>query len=292
MGRKTTPEAAPIAGQFIAATATPTVIAAQIDSTRERQQLVVAEFGDGLPWHPDHYESAIRQELGRGFEALLRAGRYLIVARECAEHGDWAGILGRLNLDRSQASRLMEASRRIANVATSQRLLEATGTQSKLFELLTLDSEQFSALAEDGEAGGITLDDVATMSVKELRAALRESREDIIAKDERLRRKEESLERKEKAIRALKKERDKATPEETAALLRDACTRAALSVRADIEATGDVASLARTFAELMAHDDSSETGAFLGGLVGEAMIALRRLRDVYGLPIINDDAQA
>lgn len=290
MGRKATPAAAGTGLVGISELNAET--AQQLNAASERQQLVVAEFGDGLPWHPDHYESAIRQELGRGFDALLRAGRYLVVARECAEHGQWTGMLARLNLDRSQASRLMEASRRIANVATSQRLLEAAGTQSKLFELLTLDSDEFSALADDGEAAGLTLDDVATMSVKELRAALRESREDIAAKDKRISQKEEEIQRKTKKIAALKKERDKATPDEESALLRDACTRAALTVRSDIEAGGDVASLATTFRELADHDNSSEARMFLGGLIGEAMLALRRLRDEYGLPIINDDVAA
>src|SRR2546427_632919 len=50
----------------------------------EHQSEVVDQFGDGLPWHPDHYENAIRSELRRGCEAFLRAGRYLVVARECA----------------------------------------------------------------------------------------------------------------------------------------------------------------------------------------------------------------
>ncbi|HSX60242.1 MAG TPA: hypothetical protein VLF18_08595 [Tahibacter sp.] len=294
MGRKAAPAAEPVAGQYIAATATPAPIAAQIDAARERQQQAVMQYGDGLPWHIDHYEAAIRQEMRRGCEAFLRAGRYLLVARQCVDHGEWGGMLGRLGLGARQAQRMIEAAHRIdalPNASTSTHLIAAAKSESKLIELLSLPEDQFAELAEGEEVGGITLDDVSRMSVKELRAALRESREDIAAKNERLLKKEEQLERKEKTIRGLKKERDKAEPEETTALLRDACVRAALSVRSDIDANGDVASLRTTFEELFQHDSGAATQTFLAGLIGEALVALRGLRDEFGLPIINDDAE-
>jgi chromosome segregation ATPase len=55
-------------------------------------------------------------------------------------------------------------------------LLPKIDSQTKLFELLVLDDEEIAELAESGMTGELALDDVATMSVKELRAALRESR--------------------------------------------------------------------------------------------------------------------
>lgn len=47
---------------------------------------------------------------------------------------------------------------------------------SKLVELLPLDDEQAEELAELGQTGELSLDDVARMSVKELRAAVRKVR--------------------------------------------------------------------------------------------------------------------
>lgn len=155
----------------------------------EHQIEVVDQFGDGLPWHPDHYENAIRSELHRGCEAFLRAGRYLVVARECAEHGEWQGMLERLGLGRDQASRMMEAARRVSalpNVAHAQHLIATTRNQSRLIELLSLPEEQFIELAEQGETGGLSLDDVETMSRAELRAAIRDARADLDAKDQRI----------------------------------------------------------------------------------------------------------
>lgn len=294
MGRKAAPGAIAIAATA-ALDATPTTIAEQINQSREHQDRVIAKWGDGIPYIREAYVAEIRRDMARTVEAALAIGRRLIVMREIEPRGGWLDCLAQTGLAEDTAQRMMAAARRIdalPNTATSRYLTDAVGNQSKLFELLTLDSDQFSALAAGDEVAGITLDDVEQMTVKELRAALRESREDIAAKNERLQKKEEAIERKEKTIRALKKERDKATPEETTALLRDACTRAALTVRSDITATGEVASLRTTFEELFQHDSSPASRHFLAGLIGEAMVALRGLRDEYGLPVINDDAQA
>lgn len=106
----------------------------------EHQSEVVDQFGDGLPWHPDHYENAIRSELRRGCEAFLRAGRYLVVARECAAHGEWQGMLERLSIEPRQAQRMMEAARRVAvlpNASTSTHLMAAAKSESKIIELLS-----------------------------------------------------------------------------------------------------------------------------------------------------------
>ena len=43
-------------------------------------------------------------EIGRSAESFLRAGRMLLVARACCVHGEWGGMLKRLNLgDDTQA---------------------------------------------------------------------------------------------------------------------------------------------------------------------------------------------
>ncbi|WP_049485154.1 DUF3102 domain-containing protein, partial [Stenotrophomonas maltophilia] len=162
----------------------------------EHQSEVVDQFGDGLPWHPDHYENAIRSELRRGCEAFLRAGRYLVVARECAAHGEWQGMLERLSIEPRQAQRMMEAARRVAvlpNASTSTHLMAAAKSESKIIELLSLPEEQFAELAEKGETDGLSLDDVESMTVRELRAAIRDARADLDAKDQRINKLSEDL---------------------------------------------------------------------------------------------------
>ncbi|MDD0274494.1 DUF3102 domain-containing protein, partial [Shigella flexneri] len=55
--------------------------------------------------------------------------------------------------------------------------------KSKLLELLVEDDDTFLELAEGSEVNGNTFDDVDRMTIKELRVALRESRETAEAKD-------------------------------------------------------------------------------------------------------------
>lgn len=172
------------------------LVATLNDAERERRQQLEDQFADGLPWHPAHYEAEIRRELRAGCEAFLRAGRLLLVARECAAHGDWLEMLDRLGIEARQSQRMIEAARRVAGVAnasTSTHLLAAVKNQSKLIELLSLPEDQFAELAETGATGDLSTDEVAKMGVRELRAAVRDLRADAEAKDSVLRDKEERI---------------------------------------------------------------------------------------------------
>lgn len=262
----------------------------------ERRDVIVAQYGDGLPWHADHYEHEIRNELRRGCDAFLRAGRLLLVAKHCAGHGEWGGMLERLSIAPRQAQRMMEAARRIAalpNASRATHLIEAAGTQGKLIELLSLPDEEFSELANEGATGQLTVDDVASMTRDELRAAVRDAKADIEAKDARAGERERRIEHLEKELRKARGERQRATPAQEESRLRDRAQTAVLQCRADISARGeDVASLAAAIDDLRAH--AAEQGnamahdAYLGGLVGEVLAELRRVRDEIGLPIVGD----
>ena len=248
----------------------------------ERQQLVVAEFGDGLPWHPAHYEAEIKRELQSGLVSLLRAGRYMLVARECAAHGEWAGMLERLGVSRSQAQRMMEAARRTSNVPSLGHLGEKLGS-TKFFDLLALPDDELAELAEGGSIDGIgDAEDLAGMTSRELKAALREARETIAAKDERSAERERKIEKLQRDLSKAKRERAEATPDEVAVQLRDACSKAVMAVRAELSGVDE------TFAELAAHgvETESSNSAFLAGLVHELLTDVQLIRDGLGLPIL------
>lgn len=205
-----------------AAEATGLAIATNPQTEAERNaQLgdLVVQFGDGLPWHPVHYESEIRGELRRGCEAFVRAGRLLVVAKEAANHGEWSGMIERLGLEPRQAQRMMEAARRLValpNATSATHLIKAAGANGKLIELMSLPEDQFAELAETGETGELSLDDVASMTVRELRMALRESREDLAAKDQRIEAKNKETERLNDQLTKLRKRIKTATPTERA----------------------------------------------------------------------------
>lgn len=263
----------------------------------ERRQLLVAEFGDGLPWQPEHYEAEIRAEMHRGCAAFLRAGRLLQVARGCTAHGEWGAMLGRLGIEPRQAQRMMEAARRVAalpNASTSTHLIEAAKTSGKLIELLSLPEDQFAELADTGETGGLSLGDIADMSVRDLRAALREARADMDAKDERATKRERDIERLQKQVKQLKRDADKATPEEVITALRDKCQQAAMQVRVDLSSTGDgVESLRNRLSDLLAaaNETGQDCSEFAAALIGELLTEIRSVRDDFGLPIVNDQGE-
>ena len=264
----------------------------------QTKQLLVAEFGEGLHWDPDHYTAAIATEMKRGCEAFLRAGRLLVVARGCASHGEWSGMMDRLGLEPRQAHRMMEAAKRVAtlpNRSTSTDLIQAAGTPSKLIELLSLPEDQFTELAETGETGELSLDDVAKMTVRDLREAVREARADIDAKDERAADRERKIEALQKELRKAKGQRERAMPEERATELRTLTTTTQMHLVAAMHAHGDDAdTLFERFRSLReaaeAAGDAGEHDDFMAGLVGDLLGQLRRLRDTFGLPPINDGA--
>jgi len=147
---------------------------------------VAAQLGYQLPadcTDPDLIQRDIAANMRRSVEACLEVGRGLRVLKEACEHGQFMARLDVLSIEASVARRFMEAAVKFSKRATSHVLTKQLGGQSKLFEMLILDDEQLEELELTGQTGELKLDDIATMSVKELRAALRESREQSTDKD-------------------------------------------------------------------------------------------------------------
>ncbi|WP_229278263.1 hypothetical protein [Burkholderia cenocepacia] len=142
---------------------------------------VAAQLGYQLPadcTDPDLIQRDISANMRRSVEACLEVGRGLRVLKEACEHGSFMARLDVLGIEASVARRFMETATKFAKRATSH-VLGAAGSQSKLFEMLILDDEQIEELELSGQTGELKLDDIATMSVKELRAAVRETRADL-----------------------------------------------------------------------------------------------------------------
>ncbi len=292
-GRKAMAPAEKVGPDFIGKT--PEEDSQQLEELRVRQNALVEQFGDGLPWHPDHYEAAIRGELRRGCESFLRAGRYLMVARECAAHGEWAGMLDRLGMEPRQAQRMMEAARRVAllpNASRATHLIEATGSQSKLIELLSLPEDQFVELAETGTTGQLALDDVDSMTRDDLRAAVREARADIEAKDQRIAQLSENLNREHEKTAKAQRKWKQATPDEQQLVLEHSVTDAEAAIIADL---GNAKSgLLQAVIALGEHCDENnlDCSAFLGDVFGRLLNAVRTVRDhnlvPVAIPLVHD----
>jgi hypothetical protein len=156
---------------------------------RERQDAarrVALEIGYELPGGAPDPELIVRDiatHMRRSVEECLEIGRALLVLKEACEHGEFMDGLASLNFDHTLAKRFMQAARKFSNGASTHHLLEAAGTQTKLLELLVLDDEQVEELELTGQTGELHLDDVACMSVSELRKAVRGLRNSVSAKD-------------------------------------------------------------------------------------------------------------
>lgn len=189
-GRKALPPAEAVGPQFVSAT--PPELAEkerQMVVAHEAQEATVravaAQLGYQLPAEatdPDLIQRDIAANMRRSVEACLEVGRGLLVLKAACEHGDFGQRIDALGIEARVAQKFMQSAAKFSN-ASSTALLKAAGNQTKLFEMLVLDDEQLEELELTGQTGELHLDDVATMSVKELRAALRAARETDAAKD-------------------------------------------------------------------------------------------------------------
>lgn len=261
---------------------------AQINASR---QLVVAEYGEGLPYVPEHYEHEIRRELRRGCEAFIRAGRLLVVVQGCAPHGEWLGMLERIGIEESQARRMMTAARRLANRATSHDLVSAAKSQSKLIELLSLPEDDFAELADTGQTGDLKVDDIAKLTVRELRAKVRELKESLATKDERAAAREREIEAKSAEVRRLRRQWQSATPDEQIEQLRQDVSVVAIDIRSRVIAQpsreGEEVSSLRTRAAALVEAGVGagiDQSVYLAGVFAEIERDLRCLRDELGIP--------
>ena len=267
----------------------------QLAAMSEHQQALVEQFGDGLPWHPDHYEAAIRIEIGRSAESFLRAGRMLLVARACCVHGEWGGMLKRLNLGDDTALHMMAWARQVAGLPNPERVRDlqaAAGTIGKMIALSKLPPEQFKALAEEGQTGELALDEVASMSRDELVAAVREARADAQAKDERISKLSDQVNKaEEKASKAQRKWKG-ASPDDQQVILEQRIVEAKHAIIANIGS--EKSGLVSAVLDLANHcnENDLDCAQFLGDTIGELLQAVRLVRDGFELgfaiPVVHD----
>lgn len=126
-------------------------------------------------------EDEIRFYQRRSVEALLAVGTRLILLKEQIAHGEFTQRIKLLGFSDRTARRFMQAALKTAKSANLAVLAGHIDGAGKFLELVTLDDDDLEALKEGGTVAGLTLDDVDRMSASELRAALREARENEAA---------------------------------------------------------------------------------------------------------------
>jgi hypothetical protein len=160
--------------------------AVQVIANQTRNAMAV--IGYELPYDRERVVQEARFYMAHSAEAFLEAGRRLLVLKENEAHGDFQRLVTEtLGLGYRSAANMMQAATvyllnpDILNVQALAHL-----GKTKLLELMCEPGEELAALAAGGTLAGASLDDIDRMTSRELKAHLREAREDAAATDKRL----------------------------------------------------------------------------------------------------------
>lgn len=160
--------------------------------TAQRLTVIEQQFGMDMPYNLDLYKARIRTNMAETAQRLVEIGVMLIQMREREIPGTFHSALEEIGMGTRFAQRAMQTAAKMHGLPKLQTL-----GMSKALELLTEDDDDLAQLENGGTLAGLTLDEIDTMSVRELKAALRAERaereeekaadEEIIrAKDERI----------------------------------------------------------------------------------------------------------
>ena len=291
MGRKTEIKQLPAEMPEILPSRELRIVAAQGDLVLVQAQhdshvrAVALQLGYQLPadcTDPDLIQRDISANMRRSVEACLEVGRGLAVLKVACGHGHFMARLDVLGIEESVARRFTQAAGKFSNRA-STHVLKAIGNQTKLFEMLILDDEQIEELELTGQTGELKLDDIASMSVKELRANLREARSEKMSVDHRLGNVNARNQKLEDSLFRIQKE----APDERLLGLRKEAT----AIMND--ALGAVrGGMRQALVALRDHPGEEPSSLFMAGLVGQLQYDLSALREEFGLPDVSTAADA
>lgn len=177
-------------------------------SATEAVYQITSQYADGMPWSYTHYVDAARREMQLAADAYVRACRLVHAIRALATDEQWRQAVDALGVDDRTARRMSEVGRRIpATGAHAPRL--ASLSQSRVIELLALPDADLAELADNGSTQqGLGLDEIDTLTVRELKQRLREMRQTVDAMAKRAEARERQIDRANGTDRAREQERD------------------------------------------------------------------------------------
>ncbi|MDO4658407.1 hypothetical protein [Kingella sp. (in: b-proteobacteria)] len=251
--------------------------------------MVMEQWGYGEIYNEATWVERGRHAVRQTMEGMFELGRVLIVLKEHTAYRRFSQIVKeQFGIGTSETARLMAATQRFATPQMQKaapKLMDLG--KSKLLELLVEEDVTLVGLANGGEVNGMTLDDVDRMTVRELRVALRENREDAQAKDKVLADKNAKIdELVEKLEKAKKKGGVKEpNPADVASELHMAVGAKEVAIRSQLAQLGDY------FAQMAAHEAAHGLShrARMAGALNQIIMDCQHLRDQYALPESADD---
>lgn len=287
MARKPTPtpenKVVPVAQDLVAQdVGAANQLAVLHDQQQATVRAVAAQMGYQLPadcTDPDLIQRDIAANMRRSVEACLQVGMGLRVLKEACAHGNYIARLDVLGIDRVVAWKFMQAASKFANVSSTKHLTAAIGSQAKLFEMIVLDEGQLEELELTGQTGELALDDVATMSLKDLRAAVREAKAEKEATDKLLADKNAKIDKLSRRIK-------KVTPDEVLQQLHSELAEHAATALGAVN--GQMREAFSALAEHHANHGGDATQV-MAGYVAQLQMTLIQLREDYMLPDLAGD---
>lgn len=262
------------------ATSVEVITADVINQQALHSMQVMEQWGNGETYNEATWIERGRQAVVKTLEGMFELGKTLIVLKEHTEHGRFREIVeAEFGIKGSETARLIRATQRFATPQMQKAQPKLIGLgKSKLLELLVEDDETLVELAEGGDINGNTLDDVDRMTIKELRLALREAREDSKAKDKVMSEKNAKID--ELAEKLAKNKNKQPKPADVARELSAQLASVEVSARSEISKLKDI------FDGLMAHKEAhgSDHTALMVGAINQLILDCEILRGQYLLP--------
>ncbi|HAV1716357.1 TPA: DUF3102 domain-containing protein [Enterobacter hormaechei subsp. steigerwaltii] len=254
-----------------------------LNAMTEHRLEIMQQFGDGLPYERDRIVHETRFYMAQSAEAMLEAGKRLVILKENEPHGDFIDIVeSQLSLSKRTAQVMMQASLKYLSpkLEPKAQALALLG-KTKLFELMTEDDEDLVELADGGTIAGMSLDDIDRMTSRELKAALREARETSAAQQRVLADKNEKID--SLSTKLEKKSRiQPPKPDEEVKKMRAEVT--ALAVEAESAIAVRLSSAFETLCAYCAENMIDTPRDFMAGLVCQLESTARSLRSTFDLP--------
>ncbi|EBA4274868.1 DUF3102 domain-containing protein [Escherichia coli] len=253
-----------------------------LNAMTQHRMEIMQQFGDGLPYERDRIVHEARFYMDQSAEAMLEAGKRLVILKENEPHGEYVQIVKeQLNLEPRIAQKMAQAALKfLSPELTSKAKTFSHLGRSKLYELMLEDDEDLAELADGGTVAGLTLDDVDRMSVRELRQALREARETNAAQQQVLAGKDEKI--NELATKLEKKSRiQPPEPDEEVKKLRAEVT--ALAVEAESAIAVRLSGAFETLCAYCAEHMIDTPRDFMAGLVCQIEHSVHALRETFDL---------
>ena len=244
---------------------------------------VMDEWGNG-----DVFDELALIERGRmaaqyAVASIYELGRVLIILKELVEHGRFAQIVeNEFGITTRSAQRYMLSVRRFQTTEMKrvQDKLTALGQTKLLVLFAEATDDEIVELADGGQINGIDYDEADRMTRNELRAALKEAREDTEAarkvsegKDKKLNEVQEQLERSRRKFA-------EAAPADVAVELKLALGTHEVAALSEVYKMRDICK------QLIEHGEANDMvhSPAMVGSINQIIYACESLRETFALP--------